>query len=198
MNILAVPGLEKMTPAFVRGLSDLASRNGWDPSGIALIIYSESRFDPAAKNPKGSASGLIQFIESTAKALGTTTEEIRKMSAEEQLPLIEKYFQMTLKGRVPDRFEDYYFPVLGRTDLMGKPDETVIWTRGSDEYDGNTGLDRDKDGQITVGDIRAHMDSIAKKAKGYLVVGAAVGAEVLFWAAGAGLLYLKSRKRRAS
>jgi len=200
VNLLALPGLDKMSSAFVRGLVDLAQRNGWDPSGIALVIYSESRFIPSAHNPLpgSSATGLLQFIESTAKMLGTTTAAIAKMSAEEQLPLVEKYFQMTLKGKVPDRFEDYYFPVLGRSDLVGKPDDTIIWSAGSEEYDNNKGLDGNKDGVITVGDIRNHMDALAKKAKGYIVVGVAVGAELLFWGAGAALLYMKSRKRRTA
>lgn len=198
MNLLAVPGLEKMTPAFLRGLVDLAERNGWDPSGIALVIAEESGFNPAAKNPNGSASGLIQFIESTAKSLGTTTAAIRQMSAVEQLPLVEKFFQMSMGKKIPERIEDYILAPLGRPDMIGRPDETVIYTKGSPEYDANAGLDRDGDGTITVGDMRARMKGFVDRAKGYVVVGAAAGAEILFWLVGAGALYLKTRKKRAS
>lgn len=197
MNVLAVPGIEKVTPSFVRSLIDLSQRNGWDPSGIALVISEESGFNPAAKNPGGSASGLIQFIESTAKLLGTTTAAIRQMSAEQQLPLVERFFQMTLKGKIPDRIEDYILAPLGRPDLIGKPDDTVIFEQGSPEYDANTALDRDHKGTITVGDMRARMQGFINRAKGYLVVGAAVGGELIFWALGAAGLALFRKRRTA-
>jgi hypothetical protein len=142
--------------------------------------------------------GLIQFIESTAKSLGTTTAAIRQMSAVEQLPLVEKFFQMSMGKKIPDRIEDYILAPLGRPDMIGKPDATVIYEAGSPEYEANKSLDRDGDGAITVGDMRARMRGFIDRAKGYLVVGAAVGAEVLFWAAGAGLLYMKARKKRSA
>jgi hypothetical protein len=38
-------------------------------------------FSPCVKNPGSSATGLIQFMSSTAKSLGTTTNDLCKMSA---------------------------------------------------------------------------------------------------------------------
>ena len=56
-------------------------------------MASESLFNPAARNPLPgqTASGLLQFIESTARRMGTTTEAIRRMSTVEQLHLVERY-----------------------------------------------------------------------------------------------------------
>ena len=66
---------------------------GVDPMFVADLIYFESKFDPAAKNLAGSgATGLIQFMPPRAKALGTTTEELAKMTAKEQMKYVKKYF----------------------------------------------------------------------------------------------------------
>jgi len=49
---------------------DLAKRYNLDPNFVWNLIQVESRWKPDAKNPGGSARGLIQFIDSTAKSLG--------------------------------------------------------------------------------------------------------------------------------
>jgi hypothetical protein len=169
VDLLALPGTNTVSSAFLAGLVAMATRHGWDPNGIALVISEESRFNPAAKNPYGTASGLLQFIESTAQKLGTTTAQIRGMSAEEQLPLVERYYEMTMR-RTPTRLEDYVFPPLGRADLIGAPDSTTIFSQGSQEYDANPGLDVNSDGVITVGDVRSHMRSVLNQAKGVIRV----------------------------
>jgi hypothetical protein len=165
-TLLALPGIDTVTPAFLCKLVEMSARHGWDPNGIALVISEESGFNPAAKNPKGSASGLIQFIDSTAAQLGTTTPQIRAMSAEEQLPLVEKFFETSLRGKIPERPEDYILSVLGRPSLIGKPDNTPVFTKGSNEYAANSQLDLDSNGVITVGETRAYMQGVLSRAKG--------------------------------
>ena len=57
---------EYTTQGQIRSLiADKAQRDGV-PQVLALsIAYCESRFDPKAKNPSSTASGLAQFIKST-------------------------------------------------------------------------------------------------------------------------------------
>lgn len=165
-SLLALPGIGTVTPTFLCALVAMSARNGWDPNGIALVISEESLFNPAAKNPHSSASGLIQFIDSTAASLGTTTAQIRTMTAEQQLPLVERFFQTSLNGRVPARIEDYFLSVLGHPDLIGKPDDTPVFVRGSGGYAGNPQIDIGGDGIITVGDTRAYMQRVLRQAKG--------------------------------
>jgi len=165
-SLLALPGIGTVTPTFLCSLVGMAVRHGWDPNGIALVISEESLFNPSAKNPHSSASGLIQFIDSTAASLGTTTAQIRAMSAEEQLPLVERFFQTSLNGKIPARIEDYFLSVLGRPDLIGKPDDTPVFVRGSGGYAGNPQIDIGGDGVITVGDTRAYMQRVLQRAKG--------------------------------
>lgn len=205
-SLFALPGIDTVTPAFLCKLVELAARHGWDPNGIALVISEESAFNPTAKNPHSSASGLIQFIDQTAASLGTTTAAIRAMSAEEQLPLIERFFETSLRGQIPGRIEDYFLSVLGKPNLIGAPDNTTIFVRGSDRYAQNRQIDLDNNGVITVGDARAYMRGVLARARGTIgsypsicaeavtppairtsIVAAAVGVVALVGAVGYGI-----------
>lgn len=75
----------------VRDLVTRANRLGMDPIHLAAIIQLESAWNPAAVNPTSGASGLIQFMGFRAEQLGTSLEEIRGMTALEQMPLVERY-----------------------------------------------------------------------------------------------------------
>lgn len=59
-----------------------------DPSLLTMLIRNESNFNPQAKNPKSSAKGLLQWIDSSAKELGFISSQdlINKLSTvDEQL-----------------------------------------------------------------------------------------------------------------
>lgn len=51
-------------------LIQVASKLSIPVDWLARLINFESRFDPRAENPRSTAKGLIQFIDSTAKQLG--------------------------------------------------------------------------------------------------------------------------------
>jgi hypothetical protein len=80
---------------FYPNLVQIASELGMKPEDILNIMSSESGIDPAAHNPGGGASGLIQFMPSTLKDLkfNGTPEDLRNMSGEQQLPLVKQYLQ---------------------------------------------------------------------------------------------------------
>ena len=65
-----------------------------DPGWLANVIYYETAytFDPKKTNNIG-ATGLIQFTNTTAANLGTTTEALRRMNSLEQLDWVKKYFE---------------------------------------------------------------------------------------------------------
>lgn len=159
-SILAVPGIDTVDAGFLRVLWYIAAKNGWNVDGIAAVISHESRFDPRAKNPKGTATGLIQFIESTARSLGTSTAALLDMTATQQLIYVERFFDRYLGGKKPADPADYILPAYGRTDAIGKPDDYVLDRRDSDDpeeqkrYAWNKGLDAGGDGTITAGDLR--------------------------------------------
>jgi DNA repair photolyase len=103
-------------------------------------------FSASVKNAAGSgATGLIQFMPSTAKSLGITTEALSQMSAVQQLDYVEKYF-LPYKGRIKS-LEDCYMAILWPA-AVGKPVSYVLFDKGK-RYLQNRGLDVNKDGKIT-------------------------------------------------
>lgn len=167
-SLLNVPGLSKRTDAFKRAFADLIDRTGYDGDRLAQIISFESGFDPQAKNPMSGASGLIQFMPSTAIRLDTTIEAIRAMTDLQQLPLVEKYFK-NLAGVIEPR--DLYLAVF-MPRFMRHDDSDVISTKGEKVYDQNAGLDTDHDGVLTVGNVRGLIEGrvIVAKAKPRIAV----------------------------
>jgi hypothetical protein len=172
--------------AFDQKVKQIAADVGAKVEDLMLVMYFESRLNPAARNPYGSATGLLQFTESTANAMGTTTSELAKMLAEEQLKYVLKYLA-PFKGRISS-LGDLYLSVFYPS-TMGKPDNYVLplsaqWVNANKIFDTN------KDGKITVGEIRAVLDAykqaIAKKFNYALVAaGGAVALLVVI-----GLIYL--------
>lgn len=82
-------------------------------------------FSPSAKNPKSSATGLIQFMADTAKDLGTTTSALAKMTAVKQLDYVKKYFE-NIRNKDYE-FVDFYLRILFPAS-MGKPDDHVVFS----------------------------------------------------------------------
>lgn len=82
-----------LDPEFWSAVQGVASRLEMDPKHLIAIMAFESRLDPMAVNPLSNATGLIQFLPSTAVRLGTTVAALKKMTRLEQLPWVEKYFR---------------------------------------------------------------------------------------------------------
>ncbi|MFD1216795.1 hypothetical protein [Microbulbifer celer] len=108
-------------------------------------------FSPSIKNAAGSgATGLIQFMPRTARDLGTTTEELEKMTAVKQLDYVERYF-LPRKGRLKT-LEDVYLAILYPAAIGIDPEE-ALFQRGAKTYEQNSGFDKNKDGKITPAEI---------------------------------------------
>ena len=107
---------------------------------LKIMNFESAGIDPSAVNEKSGASGLIQFMPNTATELGTSVEEIRKMSGTEQLPYVEKYLQG--HGVKPGMgLSELYMSILaGNAKAAGK---TSLWEKGSKAYEDNKGLDID-------------------------------------------------------
>lgn len=109
-------------------------------------------FSPSVRNGAGSgAVGLIQFMPSTAKALGTSTAHLADMTAEEQLEFVFRYF-IPYKGKL-SRLSDVYMAILWPA-AIGKPDTSPLWDAATrpTTYRQNAGLDANKDHTITKGE----------------------------------------------
>ncbi|HRH76782.1 MAG TPA: transglycosylase SLT domain-containing protein, partial [Cellvibrionaceae bacterium] len=134
----------------------------------AMAFETGASFSPSIKNAAGSgAVGLIQFMPSTAKALGTTSDKLAKMSAVEQLEYVKKYFT-PMKGKLKT-LEDVYMAILYPA-AVGKSEDYALFSEGSKTYEQNKGFDANKDGVITVAEVSFKVRGMYQKGltKGYL------------------------------
>lgn len=139
------------------GANDLMSCIAWETG---------ETFSPSVKNGAGSgATGLIQFMPETARALGTTTAALAAMTAEDQLNYVHKYFK-PYRGRLKN-LGDLYMAILWPAGV-GKPDSFVLWDKATrpTTYRQNSGIDINKDGVITRAE--AINKVMGKKARGLL------------------------------
>ena len=140
--------------AFTSEVSRVSQSIGIEEDWLYQAIGFETAgtFDPAISAPTSSATGLIQFLESTAKGLGTSTAELSRMSRAEQMRFVEKYLE-PFKGRI-NNFGDLYMAIHWPAGV-GKDDSFVMYREGSPEYRANRGLDVNRDGVITRGEAVA-------------------------------------------
>ena len=143
-RIEGVQGNANVTPEFIDAVEQMAERLGTQPEYIlaAMSFETGGRFDPSIQNGIG-ATGLIQFLRSTAQGLGTTTDKLAKMSAVAQLAFVEKYFE-PFKGKL-GTLEAVYTSILSGSPK--KPD-AVLFKAGTAAYKLNP-LDWNDDGIIT-------------------------------------------------
>lgn len=116
-----------------------------------MNLESARTFDPYIRNSLGY-TGLIQFGRAAATTLGTTTDFLRQLSRVDQCDWVLKYFQYwkQVKGMGSLRLVDMYLTVLWPAGV-GRPNEFVIFPRGSAPYRANSGFDKQKLGFVTVG-----------------------------------------------
>ena len=130
---------------------------------MACMAFESGRtFSPGVLNAAGSgAVGLIQFMPSTAAALGTTTAALSRMSAVGQLEYVLRYF-LPREGRLRN-LGDVYMAILWPV-AVGKPDTYVLFDRADAKYPKryvqNAGLDFNRDGRITRGEACARVTAM--------------------------------------
>ena len=158
---------QKVSPEFRNRLIQLCRKHAWTNDHAnwlmsAIAFETGETFSPSVKNAAGSgATGLIQFMPSTAKGLGTTTADLAKMSAVDQLFYVEQYFRPYAKriASLPDMYMAILLPK-----YIGQPDDSVLFSEGV-AYRQNSGLDTDKDGVVTK--LEAAAKVTEKFMKGY-------------------------------
>lgn len=148
---------KKVTQEFRAKTRDICTKLKMDPNYLMAVMAFETgrSFDPAQKNNAGgSARGLIQFMPATARGLGTTTGQLVRMSAVEQLEWVYKYYK-PYTGKVK-LLADAYMVVLWPA-AVGKPESHVLYRQGTSAYNENAGLDRGRKGYVTKGDATARV-----------------------------------------
>lgn len=160
---------------FERTLQSISSTLGINPNWLMMVMWSESRLNAQSVNKQpgdadnalvraaSRATGLIQFMPDTALNLGITTKALYAMSAIDQLGYVYKYFK-PWTGKIKSYFDLYlvtFFP-----DAVGRPDDYILQTKklsASTIAKQNPFFDVNKDGKLTVGEIKRRMyESIPK------------------------------------
>jgi hypothetical protein len=141
----------KVSSSFKTRLLWVADSLGCQPSDLMACMAWESAetFSSDIKNAAGSgAVGLIQFMPSTAKALGTTTQHLSSLSPEDQLQYVYEYFK-PWAGRLHN-LGDVYMAILWPK-AVGQPDAYVLFDRAKTPttFRQNAGLDGNHDGAVT-------------------------------------------------
>ena len=155
--------------AFVSKVIAISAKLGIKPNWLMVVMHNESGINAQIVNKqKGDSSdpytrsayratGLIQFMPTTAIWLGTSTQALYKMTNLEQLDYVYKYFK-GFAGKIKSYFDLYmitFFPV-----AVGKPDDFVIQSKSvsaSTIARQNPSFDINKDFKITVGEAKQSM-----------------------------------------
>ena len=124
---------------------------------LLSIMHHETAgtFNPKIRNKYSGATGLIQFLPATARALGTSTNELKSMRQRQQLEYVERYFQQRQEEGAdlsnPDALATAVFYPRANGDT-----NHVIARRGSRTYRLNRQVDRNRDGILHAGEY-THM-----------------------------------------
>lgn len=174
--------------AFYKKLKDICAELQMKPEDLLLIMTMESGISSSARNPGSNASGLIQFMPSTLKNMGWTQghDKFREMDAVSQLDYVKTYVQNLMKanggpfqsaarcyvavlypvalGLPGVRNENMSTPILSASGEVPKY-KGISASSVAKAYDQNKGLDGDKDGVITYGDLNRKMDGLRRHPK---------------------------------
>lgn len=157
----------KVSPTFRERIRWICDTLGFNPDWLMSCIAWESgeTFSASITNKAGSgATGLIQFMPSTAKSLGTTTAALAKMTAEDQLRYVYHYLK-PFSGKVKT-LSDLYMTILWPA-AVGRPENYALPWSGV-TYRQNAGLDKNRDGQITKAEAAQHVADKLEKGRRFV------------------------------
>jgi hypothetical protein len=111
-----LPGLDpRIDGKFLQGVAKIAQKVGANPEDLLKTMLYETggTLSPSARNRRTKATGLIQFMPTTARGLGTNINALAQMSPHEQLPFVEKYLKQNSRGQKLDSFRKVLATVFG-------------------------------------------------------------------------------------
>lgn len=148
--------------AFIEKVRVISAKYGFRADWLMIVMGYETGYKFNTGNHGNGATGLIGFRASTATTLGTTQAALSAMSRLEQLTYVDKYLSFWNAGSKVTTLTDLYMIVYSPANA-GKPANTVLSRAGSQAYELNKGLDRDKKGYITIADAAFVVNQIAAK-----------------------------------
>ncbi len=149
---------------FCAKVEQIAQEINCNANDLLALMQSESGLNPKSQSSVSSATGLIQCLSSTLQSVGSSTSQILKMSAIEQLDVVKKVLLSLkqvagLKANAKVDTGTLYAICF----LPAKAKNDVICQAGSKEYANNKGLDIDGNGKITKSDLAARLNKKYKE-----------------------------------
>jgi hypothetical protein len=150
---------ENIRVDFVDTVKYYSSQLGINPNWLMAIMYFESArtFRPNIQNTTTNATGLIQFMPSTAAELGTSVDALKQMSAVEQLEYVYYYYDR-YRSKLNSYVDLYLVTFFPRA--VGKPEDYVLQTSNLSASliaNSNPIFDLNNDSHIQVKEIRKVM-----------------------------------------
>lgn len=151
------PQRRRVVPQSARSVVlDVFAAAGFPRAEADAVIRAESGWNAAARNKTSDASGLIQMLPSSLRAIGwpSSPAAFRELDAAGQAPWIARFLRPSA-GKWRVRGDTYL--ALAAPKHVGAPDELVIYPVGSAAWRDNRTLRSANDGPITAGSIRARV-----------------------------------------
>lgn len=146
--------------AVKQAVLDAAVKKGYPRADVDKAVRRESGWHPSAVACVGSpkhavAGGLLQFIPIALKSVAFegSPDQFAALSGEAQLPYLLKFLSKMPPStlHLPGDFGLALFT----PGYVGKPDDFVIYKKGSQGWEQNPGLRLPGNGDITAGSVRA-------------------------------------------
>ena len=168
LYINLVPSSERS--AFENKVASVASNLGINPNWLMQVMKAESGLRADIQNlahpmQGGNATGLIQFSPDTAKNLGTTTDQLKRMSRVDQMDYVEQYFK-PYASKIKSYFDLYLITFFPAAAGHSSDDEYVFETKNisrSSVAKGNPTIDINKDGKITMAEFKQYLKNTVQK-----------------------------------
>jgi peptidoglycan hydrolase-like protein with peptidoglycan-binding domain len=143
--------------AFIAKLYEVSKKLLVNPNWLVYVMWMESKLETRARNKDTNATGLIQFIPSTAKGLGTSVDALYNMTSVEQMDYVYAYYKR-FAGKM-NSAEDVYFATFLPI-AVGKDDNWVMRTQNASAATvakQNPAVNLNKDSEITVGEFKDYI-----------------------------------------
>jgi hypothetical protein len=155
MSLIYLDKVKTNKAAFAEKVISVSNKLDIDPNWLMAVMYLESSLDHTKVNVTSGATGLIQFLPTTASILGTTTTDLKAMSNIDQMDYVYKYLRQ-YKSKM-NSFVDVYFAVFFPT-AIGKYSDYILQSYGlSAEFvaSQNSGYDENQDNQLTFREVES-------------------------------------------
>jgi hypothetical protein len=157
---------------FKEKVKSISKLLGIKPDWLMAVMRHESNLKHDAVNSVSNATGLIQFMPTTAISLGTSVEKLKLMTNVEQLDYVYKYYNLWKTGGAEYKepyhlFLTTFYPVA----LLKNYVSDKNYKFGSEKSDTyaktvatqNKGFDLDNDGYITTKDYKTYHNLLFAK-----------------------------------